>query len=164
MFLSADEISRARLSYIIYLVFSKILYFSGFLILLVLMFNKINSVIGSSIWAPIVELNFTAYLQHMFWIVTFFASNAQTPNLTMTGLIFDSIAILFTSYVFSMPYAFFMVFPINNLSELILFTVQRQNKPKPEYMINSDASDKFGYPSKKESDTTLESYKVEKFK
>ena len=163
MFLNKEDIDQARLFYIIYLIFSKPIYFGGFIILLVIMFNKVKTVIGSAVWAPLVELSFTTYLIHMFWIVIFFASNSQSPYLSMPELILDAVAILFTSFTSAMPFAFILVFPINNLLELILFTVQRPNALKKEFAINDDYSDKFTHIYSKD-DNSMDNYKFEKYK
>lgn len=114
----------------IYLVLSKPIFFTGVGIILVLSFNKkikyFTYFIGSYVWGPLIELSFSTYLVHMFWVLFFFAQLVQPPYLGMLDMILTSIIVFLFSFVLSIPFSFLWVFPFKNLVQLFSFTISQK--------------------------------------
>lgn len=88
------------------------------------------------------ELSYSAYLVHYFVIVWYYSSLMQTLYISIPDLAFTAIAIIFTSFAISIPFAFLIELPSKNLMELILFTMKKyQNVDESEEDAKNTTSD-----------------------
>ena len=140
--------------YILYITLGKPIYFAGIIIVVVFcLLNKlkwITTVVGNYVWGPLTELSYSAYLVHYFIIVWYYSSLHQTLFISIPDLLFTSIAVIFTSYAYSTPFAFLIEIPSKNLMELILFTMKRyqnaeENEENEAKATNSESKNKIGY-------------------